>query len=122
MMRRWAAIASAFAGVAAAGPLGAADLEFFTGQDLYAACSARPTDADLSTREAWCGGYVIGVSDAQQAAQGAGAPSRVCLPASANAAAMAQVVRAYLEAHQEKRPLAAKDLVIQALAAAYPCP
>ncbi len=121
MARAWVTIAAGLAALAAAGPLRAGDLEFFTGQDLYAACSARPTDADLATRQAWCGGYVVGVSDAQQAAQGAGSPARVCLPPSASAARMSEAVRAYLEAHADKRPLAAKDLVIQALAAAYPC-
>jgi hypothetical protein len=30
-------------------------------------------------------------------------------------------VGGYLQAHPEKRPLAAQDLVIEALSAAYPC-
>jgi hypothetical protein len=63
----------------------------------------------------------MGVSDAQQALQGAGATQRVCLPASASAARMADAVSRYLSDHAEKRPMAAQDLVIEALSAEYPC-
>jgi hypothetical protein len=97
------------------------DLEFFTGQALYAECSAKPADADYAPRQARCAGYVMGVSDAEQALQGAGAPQRVCLPATASAVAMALVVARYLDDHPQKRPTAAQDLVIEALAAEYPC-
>jgi hypothetical protein len=121
MAKRLAALAAGLAGLLAAGPLRAGDLEFFTGQDLFAACSVKSGDAEGATRLAWCGGYVLGVSDAQQAAQGAGGSNRVCLPGAASAAKMTEAVRAYLQTHAEKRPLAAKDLVIEALAAAYPC-
>ena len=122
MAGRMMAIAAGLTVLSAANPIRAGDLEFLTGQDLYAQCSAKPTDADAPVRQAWCAAYVLGVSDAQQAAQGAGAPGRVCLPpATASAGKMADVVRAYLEANADKRPLAAKDLVIEALAAAYPC-
>jgi hypothetical protein len=121
MLRRWAALAAGLAGLLAAGPAPASDLEFFTGQDLYAACSAKSAEAEGATRLAWCGGYVLGVSDAQQAAQAAGGSNRVCLPGGASAAKMAEAVRVFLGTHPEKRPLAAKDLVIEALAAAYPC-
>lgn len=117
------AVAAAAAGLALAGgtPVRAADLEFFTGQALYAQCSAKPADPDYRAREARCMGYVMGVSDAQQAAQGAGAAARVCLPATASAPQIAASVSAYLEAHPDKRPLAAQDLVKEALGAQYPC-
>ena len=97
------------------------DLEFLTGQTLYADCSAKPGDADYATRSARCVGYVMGVSDAEQALQGAGATQRVCLPPTASAGAMAQVVARYLADHADKRPTAAQDLVIEALGAEYPC-
>ena len=120
MARGWAAVVAGCAALLTGGAPQAADLEFFTGQDLYAACSQAPA-ADLQTRQALCAGYVVGVSDSQQAAQGAGGANRICLRAGASATKMTDQVRAYLEAHPEKRPLAAKDLVIEALAAAYPC-
>ncbi|HUO11762.1 MAG TPA: Rap1a/Tai family immunity protein [Caulobacteraceae bacterium] len=105
----------------AAAPAPAADLEFFTGQALYAQCSAKPADADFAARQARCFGYVLGVSDAQQAAQGAGGADRVCLPATAGSAQLVSAVASFLDARPDKRPLAAQDLVLEALAAQYPC-
>jgi len=112
--------------LAATGPLApaaiaASDLEFYTGESLYAQCQARPGEADYQAHALRCAGYVLGVSDAQQARQGAGQPGRVCLPATATANDVVTKVGAYLTAHPEKRPLAAQDLVVEALAAAYPC-
>jgi hypothetical protein len=99
----------------------AADLEFFTGESLSAQCSAKPGDADFAVRQARCVGYVVGVSDAEQAGQGQGAAGRVCYTAGVTADKMVAAVASFLTAHPEKRPLAAQDLVIEALAAQYPC-
>ena len=56
----------------------AGDLEFLTGEALYAQCSAKPAAADYLPRQARCAGYVLGVSDALQAARRAqGAAQRV---------------------------------------------
>jgi hypothetical protein len=124
MIKRWAlGVAAALTAIAAGGPAAnaASDLEFYTGESLYAQCAARPNDADYQAHALRCAGYVLGVSDAQQARQGAGQPGRVCLPGTATANDVVSKVSAYLIAHSEKRPLAAQDLVIEALAAAYPC-
>ncbi|HEX3407047.1 MAG TPA: Rap1a/Tai family immunity protein [Caulobacteraceae bacterium] len=128
MIKRWAvgvaAIVGAMGGaigVAAPAANAASDLEFYTGESLYAQCQPRPGEADYQTHALRCAGYVLGVSDAQQARQGAGQPGRVCLPGTATATDVVSKVSAYLIAHPEKRPLAAQDLVIEALAAAYPC-
>jgi hypothetical protein len=99
----------------------AADLEFFTGEGLGAQCSSKPGDADSAVKQARCVGYVVGVSDAEQATQGQGAAGRVCYPAGVTADKMVGAVTSFLSAHPEKRPLAAQDLVIEALAAQYPC-
>jgi len=107
--------------LAAATPAPAADLEFFTGDSLNAQCAAKSGDADLATKQGRCVGYVVGVSDAQQAGQGLGAAQRVCFPASVTATQMVAAVTAFLGAHPEKRPLAAQDLVVEALSAQYPC-
>ena len=121
MTKLWAA-ALAMAGLAlAATPAPANDLEFFTGKLLYAHCSAKAGEPDYAAHSLQCASYVLGVSDAQQAAQGAGAAPRVCLPGTATAPALVRTVAAFLEAHPDKRPLAAQDLVIEALSAAYPC-
>ena len=125
MTKRWAAMLAAAAMIAPMAPPSAVaaggDLEFYTGESLYAQCATRPGDPDYAARSLRCAGYVLGVSDAQQAAQGAGARGRVCLPATASATQVVATVSAYLAAHPEKRPLAAQDLVIEALGAAYPC-
>ena len=119
MIKRSAAVLAALAaiGLAASAPRAAAasDLEYYTGETLFTQCQARDAAALR------CAGYVLGVNDAQQARQGAGAPGRVCLPATANEDQIVATVKAYLAAHPEKRPLAAQDLVIEALAATYPC-
>jgi len=97
------------------------DLEFYTGDELFAQCSATPSDADYPPRSARCLGYVIGVSDALQAEQGGGKPGVVCIQPATQAAQLAEAVRGYLQAHPEKRRVAAPDLVISALSEAFPC-
>jgi hypothetical protein len=109
----------ALTGMAARGA--GSDLEFYTGADLSAQCSAAASDADFQSRQARCQGYVLGVSDVLQAQQGAGSPARVCLQPSNDAPALTDAVRRFLSAHTEKHQLAAQDLVIEALAEAFPC-
>jgi hypothetical protein len=121
MTKKWAAGLAMAGLLAAAAPAPANDLEFFTGQMLYTQCAAKPGDADFGSHSLQCASYVLGVSDAQQAAQGAGALGRVCLPGTVTAPQLVAAVSAFLEAHPDKRPLAAQDLVIEALSAAYPC-
>ncbi len=120
-MARFAAVLAGLGLMAGAAPACGADLEFFTGQTLLAQCAAKPGDADYATKNARCTGYVIGVSDAQQARQGLGSTQRVCFPATVTAAQMSTAVAEFLDAHPDKRPLAAQDLVVEALAAQYPC-
>jgi hypothetical protein len=98
-----------------------ADLEFFTGESLGAQCAAKPGDTDFAAKQGRCVGYVVGVSDSEQAGQGQGAAQRICFPAGVTATAMVTTVSGFLAAHPEKRPLAAQDIVVEALAAQYPC-
>ncbi len=121
-MAKFAAMLTALGLVlAASAPARAADLEFFTGENLSAQCAAKPGDTDFAAKQGRCVGYVVGVSDAQQAGQGLGAAQRVCFPAGVTATAMVAAVSGFLAAHPEKRPLAAQDLWVEALAAQYPC-
>ena len=60
---------------AATGPASRAagtDLEFYTGQTLYLECSADAAQPDGAAHQARCEAYVMGVSDALQAAAGSG--------------------------------------------------
>lgn len=98
------------------------DLEFYTGDDLATQCSATPAEPDFQSRLAQCAGYVMGVSDAVQADQGAGrrAPT-VCIQAGTRVSLLVMLVQRFLEAHPEKARIAAQDLVVEALSASYPC-
>jgi len=106
---------------AAASRAAGTDLEFYTGDELIDQCSATPADLDFQPREARCAGYVMGVSDAIQASQGAGGLAVVCIPAQTNATQLITAVQRFLQAHPDKRRFAAKDLVQEALSAAFPC-
>jgi len=105
------------AGAQAADP----DREFFTGDILYQRCASAPADLDYAANHAACRAYVLGVSDALQAAQGAGrgAPPPICLGEAA-ADKVVEQVTTYLSGHPENRRYAAPDLVAAALRAAYP--
>jgi hypothetical protein len=123
MVKSAAVVLAAMVAMGAGLPVRAAgtDLEFFIGEGLYGQCSADPAQADGAAKRARCEGYVLGVSDALQAAAGAGGRAVVCLPPSATEPQMVETVRAFLDAHPEKRQIAAQDLVREALSAAYPC-
>ena len=122
-----AAVLLASAGLAAVGIAGSGaraagtDLEFYTGADLMAQCAAAPPGAGQELNQARCTGYVMGVSDAIQAAQGAGGPGRICIAPSVGAPVLVASVRRFLKAHPQKREFAAQDLVREALSATYPC-
>jgi hypothetical protein len=121
MAWRPALLAAALAMTAGGWAAHAGDLEFFTGESLYAQCSAKPAATDYLPRQARCAGYVLGVSDAQQAVQGAGGAGKVCLPVTASSTQLVMSVDRFLDAHPEKRRLAAQDLVIEALSVDFPC-
>lgn len=127
-MRRMFLVLTAAGAVFAAATATAApsDREFYTGEALYQRCSAGPADTDFATRKAACRGYVLGVSDALQAGQGA-APlagaaraAAICLP-DIDADQMVEAVSRYLADHPETRRYAAPDLIFMSLKAAYPC-
>src|SRR6185437_1756660 len=99
MIKRWVVGVAAtlgVLGVSAPVASAASDLEFYTGETLSAQCQSRPGDADYQAHALRCAGYVLGVSDAQQARQGAGQPGRVCLPGTATANDIVSKVSNYL--------------------------
>ncbi|HZZ34085.1 MAG TPA: Rap1a/Tai family immunity protein [Caulobacteraceae bacterium] len=102
------------------------DRQFYTGEALHQRCAAAPADADYAARRAACRGYILGVSDAIQAAQGAaqgsssGARPTVCL-GEVEADRLVEQVAGYLAAHPENRRYAASDVIAVALKATYPC-
>jgi hypothetical protein len=102
------------------------DRQFYTGEAVHQRCAAAPADADYAARRAACRGYILGVSDALQAAQGvaqgaqAGARPAVCL-GEVEADRLVEQVTSYLAAHPENRRYAASDVIAVALKATYPC-
>ena len=107
--------------VASASAAPCADLEYYAGSDLALECAAKPGDVDYAVRHGRCEGYVIGVSDAQQAAQGAAPTGRICLPPATTPQQLVTAVNSYLAAHPEKQGLSAHDLVLDSLQVQFPC-
>jgi hypothetical protein len=56
MKMRWAAALAALGLVAPAAGAAAGDLEFYTGETLFAQCSARPGEADYAAHSLRCAG------------------------------------------------------------------
>jgi len=101
------------------------DREFYTGEALYQRCAALAAEPDYAVRRTACRAYVLGVSDALQAAQGvtpAGGPRPTVCLGDVAADALVERVIAWLVAHPENRRYAAPDLVGAALREGYPCP
>ena len=101
------------------------DREFYNGDQLYRLCAAAREDSDYASRRAACRAYVLGVSDALQAAQGAMAPGgpeapSICL-GEAEAEPLVEAVTRYLTDHPELRRYTAPDLVSAALRDRYRC-
>jgi hypothetical protein len=120
------ALAAALTTAGATAAVGAPhDREFYTGEALYQRCAAQAADPDYVVRRTACRSYVLGVSDALQAAQGvtpAGGPRPTVCLGDVAADALVERVIAWLVAHAENRRYAAPDLVGAALREAYPCP
>ena len=94
-----------------------ASAEFYTGNKLYEYCKAAE-----SFGGGVCGGYVVGVLAGVEFVEGATkGVQTICIPDSATAGQVRDVVVRYLDAHPEKRHLHAGGLVWAALSAAFPC-
>ena len=96
---------------------------FISGNKLLELC-----DAPFGTNsQAWCDGYIIGVDDTltiTEAVSGkAGSASHryYCLRQDVTLGQTSLVVLNYLKAHPDKLDLIASELVIAALAEAFPC-
>ena len=100
---------------------------FISGNKLLELCSA-PFG---SNNQAWCDGYIIAVDDtltltyaASGAASGETDPAihrYYCLGAGVTLGQTSLAVLNYLKAHPEKLDMIASQLVISALAEAFPC-
>jgi hypothetical protein len=89
---------------------------FFSGNDLWAQCSAND-----NFRRGVCMGFVTGIADAT-AGTAAGVPRRmVCIPSQVTLQQTVDVVKGDLAQHPERRHYAAASIVADALAAAFPC-
>lgn len=89
---------------------------FQTGNDLLRWC----TNTD-NFSEGECGGYIIGVADAQEFFRAAN-KSASCVPADVEAGQLRDVVVKYLQDNPNVRNLGASVLVMAAIVNAWPCP
>lgn len=85
------------------------------GNTLYSRCHGNDEGWQL-----WCLGYLGGSSDALILFNSGNAP-RACLPAGGTHGETQAVVMKYLQDHPEYLHRPALDIVVSALASAYPC-
>jgi Rap1a immunity proteins len=93
---------------------------YIAGNRLIEACTSA-----VERDNALCFGYVVGVSDAMQAAQATGGALfgwQACLPPSTTAEQVMEVAVRFLIAHAEAQQSSASGLVAKALSDAFPCP
>ena len=92
---------------------------YIAGNRLIEACMSA-----VQRDNALCFGYVVGVSDAMQAAQATGGALfgwQACLPPSTTAEQVTEVA-VFLIAHPEAQQSSVSGLIAKALSDAFPCP
>jgi hypothetical protein len=93
---------------------------FESGNQLYEHCAGPQKNSALE--QGICGGYITGVSDAQETIGGTiPAAHIVCVPQEVTVAQEMAIVTRYLEDHPEKRHYSAASLVLSALLVSFPC-
>jgi Ssp1 endopeptidase immunity protein Rap1a len=93
---------------------------YIMGNRLLASCTSV-----VQRDNALCIGYVIGVSDAMQAAQATGGALfgwQACLPPSTTAEQVTTGAVRFMIAHPEAQQSSASGLIAKALSDAFPCP
>ena len=90
--------------------------------DLLRACAASPLSGTGRVRSRYCAGFVSGVEEAVRLLQLHGKiERRVCTPPDISASALADVYVKYGTSHKGELPDPAVEVVLHALADAYPC-
>jgi hypothetical protein len=90
--------------------------------DLLRYCAASRLTATGRERRSYCAGFVSGVEEAVRLLQGSGpALARICTPPDVSAAALARVYVKYGAGHKGELADPAAEMVLHALAQAYPC-
>jgi hypothetical protein len=91
---------------------------YLTGNALLERCSAATGSFDSGV----CSGYVTGVVDAIETAQGVfGAKSKVCVPEQATIGQVRDIVKRFLDSHPAVRHMTASSLAWAAIQEAFPC-
>jgi hypothetical protein len=90
--------------------------------DLLRACTASRLRGTGRVRSRYCAGFVSGVEEAVRLLQMHGKiEHRVCTPPDISASALADVYVKYGTSHKGELPDPAVEVVLHALADAYPC-
>lgn len=86
------------------------------GNTLYSRCKKGPENVEF----AYCVGYIVGVIDTMDLAQG-DKSEILCLPPGVKIGQARDVVEKYLTDHPERRHLPSARLVAEAISKAFPC-
>ena len=116
-MRAWILVIALLVGSAPAWA------DFSDGNRLHKSCH------DLKGHGlSYCQGYVAAIADTRRSDGRAGGDgawlfyNRVCISRSVKVTRLVEVVREYLDQHEERRHISAKALVSEALSGGFPCP
>ena len=85
---------------------------FLSGNGLKQRCSDESVE---------CAAYIMGISDAHDYYVHFGGISNFCAPMEVTNGQMKAITEKYMEEHPEKLHFAASDIVLNALAEAFPC-
>lgn len=111
------AIALATSAVITAYP---ANATFKDGNALYSDCSAKPNDSTYYQSDAYCLGYILGVTDTLATMRIMNKRNH-CIPENVTAGQIRDIVLQYLQRTPEKRHLPADFLVLSAINLAFNC-
>jgi hypothetical protein len=94
---------------------------FYSGNQLFAACSTQSSTHDSGL----CLGYIIGVVDmvstVATAFSATGAPAAYCFPNGVTTGRIRDVAIQRLQAHPEERHYPAAGIILTAITEAFPC-
>lgn len=111
------AIALAVSNVIASYP---ANASFKDGNELYKVCTVKPNDGTYYQANAYCLGYILGVTDTLTTVRMTNSRN-YCVPENVTAGQLRDIVVQYLQRTPEKRHLSADFLVISAIDLAFNC-
>lgn len=97
-----------------------ANATFKDGNALYSDCTAKPNSSTYYQSDAYCMGYILGVTDTLTTMRIINKRNS-CIPENVTAGQIRDIVLQYLQRTPEKRHLPADYLVLSAINSAFNC-